>query len=189
MESIKNKVRYELERVEALKKAWENVEFVSKKDGKPFKTLSHNIKNAKLECQIGGISNVDNILKVYTSTIKGSYVNDSIYCYSYFEYADKEKIEMKPQNIVKTKYADCYVDYYVFDIDDIKEAIKDRITYLENELDNLKKQLDNFEIAYANFKEGYLKLLENLKKDTFSTSKYGNFAYNEISNQIIKYYH
>lgn len=66
---------------------------------------------------------------------------------------------------------------YKFDLEDIKEAVNNRIEYLKGYVESLKKQLEIADKAYAGFRKVYedaMAVLDNVtetKKDEYSFLK------------------
>ena len=54
---------------------------------------------------------------------------------------------------------------YVYDLEDIKEAIQKRIEYLERRIENLTKQAEISCNAYKNFVNAYRAAVEQLASD------------------------
>ena len=58
---------------------------------------------------------------------------------------------------------------YVYDLEDIKNAIKGKIAYHKECIESLENQLENADVAYNKFKEAYanaIKELENIAGKT-----------------------
>ena len=78
----------------------------------------------------------------------------------------------------------CLNDAYVFDLEDIKEAVSYRIEYLTNLLKGYREQLSLTENAYNNFLKGYETLIENLRKDSGCDGKNSNDLYYRIMREV-----
>lgn len=163
LNGIKSELKKRIDKNESFLQAWKNVEFCSKKDGKPFKNMQQNIINAKYDRKY---SLNEYKLTVYTSpTSINGYMHDSIDCYKTVnQYNENDSLfKNKPENIKNSVYHNTYV----YDIDDIKQAVNDHIIQLEKEITELKKQLDNADIIYTMFKTEFtaaMDLLDNICK-------------------------
>ena len=71
---------------------------------------------------------------------------------------DNEIFRNKPENIKSCGY----YKVYVYDVDDIKQAINDHIKYLETEIADLNKQLENADIIYTMFKNQFTAAMNSL---------------------------
>lgn len=185
---IEEALKKEIAITKAIIEAWKNVRFVTKKDGTSFKNLSRNIENAYLFNESYHIKNVENKLRVFTRRKhnEGFYCEDVIDCYRSTQYWNDERIKTKPNNIVSGIY---HYDIYVFDIEDIKNAVAERIKDKEEYLDSLMNQLMNLNNAFNNFYNGYSNLIDKLKKETFCKDIFGTKAYYMILDDVTKSVH
>lgn len=174
LDGIKTSLKIEIEEREAILKAWENVTFPTKKNGEPFAVMSKNINGATYKKADYGLSANNVELKVVANN-NHKWITDSIDCYTLVRYLkDKSKIA-KTENYMPKEL--CLEQVYKFDLEDIKEAVNNRIEYLKGYVESLKKQLEIADKAYAGFRKVYedaMAVLDNVtetKKDEYSFLK------------------
>lgn len=174
LDGIKTALKKEIEEKEAILKAWENVTFPTKKNGEPFVNMSKNINGATYKKADYGLSANNVELKVVANN-NHKWTTDSINCYTLVRYLkDKSKIA-KTENYMPKEL--CLEQVYKFDLEDIKEAVNNRIEYLKGYVESLKKQLEIADKAYAGFRKVYedaMAVLDNVtetKKDEYSFLK------------------
>lgn len=174
LDGIKTKLKNEIEEREAILKAWENVTFPTKKNGEPFAVMSKNINGATYKKADYGLSANNVELKVVANN-NHKWTTDSIDCYTLVRYLkDKSKIA-KTENYMPKEL--CLEQVYKFDLEDIKEAVNNRIEYLKGYVESLKKQLEIADKAYAGFRKVYedamvvLDSVTETKKDEYSFLK------------------
>lgn len=174
LDGIKTSLKIEIEEREAILKAWENVTFPTKKNGEPFAVMSKNINGATYKKADYGLSANNVELKVVANN-NHKWTTDSIDCYTLVRYLkDKSKIA-KAENYMPKEL--CLEQVYKFDLEDIKEAVNNRIEYLKGYVESLKKQLEIADKAYAGFRKVYedaMAVLDNVtetKKDEYSFLK------------------
>lgn len=174
LDGIKTSLKIEIEEREAILKAWENVTFPTKKNGEPFAVMSKNINGATYKKADYGLSANNVELKVVANN-NHKWTTDSIDCYTLVRYLkDKSKIA-KTENYMPKEL--CLEQVYKFDLEDIKEAVNNRIEYLKGYVESLKKQLEIADKAYAGFRKVYedaMAVLDNVtktKKDEYSFLK------------------
>lgn len=161
LDGIKTELAKNLAEAKAKKEAWEKVTFITKKDGKPFSILGKNIVGAKVECSRTYMQAGENVLKVHTNDEKYHYVSDEIDIYTLVKYLKNEKQIAKTQNYMpKESYLE---QVYTFDLDDIKEAVQERISYLENRIVSLGEQIKRAEKVYSTFKAAYTSAMAELE--------------------------
>lgn len=157
-ENVIEQFKKEIAKTKAFLDAWQKVEFVTKKNGEPFKVMQKNIVGAKYQVISYAMQADENELVIYTSTPETGYINDSISLYEIIYHMDDEKKKAKTQNFApKIPYLK---QIYVYDLDDIKEAIQKRIAQLQKELKVLEAQnhqiisiLMKIETGFKNFKK------------------------------------
>ena len=186
-DDIVTELKKDIDKNESYLKAWENVEFCTKKDGTYFKNMKQNFKNAKYD-QDYGVYQYE--LTVYTNpTYLNGYNHDSIRCYLNTHYDTNPIIKNKPENIKKVPY--CY-DVYVMDVDDIKQTVNDHIEYLKNHITDLKLQLENAEKIYTDFRNDFCEIMEKLDnacRFTDDTNKNNHCSlYYMVKNTVIDRY-
>ena len=108
----------------------------------------------------------ENELKVCTSTRETGYISDTISCYEIVKYMNNsDKPKRKPENLAPK--ITMLNQIYIYDMEDIKEAIVNRIEYLTKRLEDLKKQKENTKTAFTNYKKAIEEVRKNLAKDSF----------------------
>lgn len=157
-------LRKELDIALCLKKAWENVEIVTKKDGTPFKIMSKNFKGATYKSTEYSLQPHENILQICTWTTTSGYITDKIDCYCLVKYLkDNDPRKAKTENYMpKQQYLE---QIYKFDLEDIKQAINKRIEYLTIRAKELEEQIANAQKVYNKFVEAYGKAMRELSDD------------------------
>lgn len=136
--------------------------------------MSKNINGATYKKADYGLSANNVELKVVANN-NHKWTTDSIDCYTLVRYLkDKSKIA-KTENYMPKEL--CLEQVYKFDLEDIKEAVNNRIEYLKGYVESLKKQLEIADKAYAGFRKVYedaMAVLDNVtetKKDEYSFLK------------------
>ena len=168
--------------LQAILEAWEAVTFPTKKDGAAFAVLSKNINGARITTEAYNIKGVEDSLEVFASRgyrykIITGYFESKISLYYSLEPAtknekwltdtDKEmraRAEAKPQNVHKRG---AYIkDAYVFDLEDIKEAIQKRIEYIKKGINQTTWDIENAEAIYSKYATAATKLFKELESET-----------------------
>lgn len=179
LKDIIKELEKELSKNESYLKAWQQVTFKSKKDGKPFANMSKNIDGASYKKDEYSLQPGENklVVGIYDSSL--GYISDHLDCYELVKYLkDPVKISKKENYMPKQTYLE---QVYSYDLDDIKNAVKERIEHFENRIDSLKKQIAIAEIAYNNFKLNYESALQQLKDDCI---KAGDVGFSENRNNL-----
>lgn len=159
LDGIKTELAKSLEEAKAKKEAWEKVTFITKKDGKPFSILGKNIVGAKIYTKPYNMQAGENTLKVYSYS-NYTYIDDEIDIYTLVKYLKNEKQIAKTQNYMpKESYLE---QVYTFDLDDIKEAVQERIFYFEKRITSLEKQIEKAETVYNAFKTEFSNAMNEL---------------------------
>lgn len=167
LDGIKTEIKKRISEHKTLLQAWENVTFPTKKDGTPFKIMSKNFENAKFYNDITAWHDYEKKLKVNAFDELNGYISEDIYCYNQVKYIKDETMLAKTENIMPKE--PMLEQMYVYDLDDIKNAIKEKIAYHKESIDSLENQLENADAAYNKFKEAYtnaIKELENIAGET-----------------------
>ena len=180
LDNIIQELKTKKEDLQAILEAWEAVTFPTKKDGAPFAVLSKNINGAHITTESYNIKGVEDNLEVYASRghkIVCGYFESKISLYHSLEplsknerwlsNTDKEmraRATAKPQNVFKRGY--CIKDAYVFDLEDIKEAIKERIEYIKERITQTEWDIKNATVIYNRFAKAATKLFEELESAT-----------------------
>lgn len=174
IENLKKKKERELAQCVALKKAWEDVSFPTKKDGAPFKNMAKNFKNAKY--YIGACSLIDcnYILKVDTvanySNGTSEYISDELHCSKPLRYVKNPINPINPDNIRKQGLL--VEDQYLYDLEEIKKILipnrvafcKKRIAELSSELQKFDKTVTEVEDTVSVLRKNGSLFMEILKK-------------------------
>lgn len=174
LDGIITELKKELRKTEAFIEAWQAVTFPTKKDGTPFKQISKNIKGATYATPSYSINSQNKDLTVYTGHIKDiGYTNDTIPCSEILRYMkDKNKLAKTENYAEKINYLE---QLYIYDLDDIKEAIKDKIIRLQHKKESLKNQIVKVEHIYKQFRTAYSNAEHELKEECNALSN----GYNE----------
>lgn len=171
-EGLKKKIAVD----NAFLEAWQKVTFPTKKDGKPFAVLSRNIEGATMSEMHFSLQKGENDLTVYTYSRGAGYVSDSIHMYDFVEYlTDKNKIAKKENYQPKQPFLN---QVYTFDLEDIKNAVNERIEYFKNHIIELEKQLENADRVYYAFRDAYDKAIKTLQNETSEYSS--RFLYHAV---------
>jgi len=155
--------------------AWENVEVLSKKDGKPFQTMQKNFKNAYYKRGYLGAYHFQ--LCVY-----GSYpyhVNDEyIDCFKYVDDMTEKhdpRLTEKPENITPKE---TYVrQKYNYDFYDICEAIERRKEHLRAYIAELESDLSKVAEIIEKYGAMFEALKEGLREAAHCEGVYGSSLY------------
>ena len=162
LDGIKTDWKKELDRCQALKEAWEKVTFPTKKDGTPFKVMSKNINGAHYEpCQYMTYG-YEYRVRVTTHSNLSGYVSDEFNTYDNVRYINDVKRAKIDKNIVKSRYG--LADMYVFDLDDIKESVKEKIEYYTKQIEKIECDLSNVDVAFNEFEKAYRGICVTLSK-------------------------
>ena len=163
LNGIKTAIRNDIEKHEAFLHAWENVSFPTKKDGSAFKQMQKNISGATYYMESWAMQPGEYRIRVNAHCNCAGYISDEINAHELVKYLKDENKKVKTQNYMqKISYLE---QVYVYDLEDIKEAIQKRIAYLENGIKNLNNQLEFSENAYKNFVCAYRAAAEQLAGD------------------------
>lgn len=171
LKDIQNELNKRIRENEAKLELWNNVEFLTKKDGTAFKVMSKNFKNANYTTEPYHMRDCENILRVH-GRINNAYYDDEIRCYGAAK--NLKGAKEKVQNIFKHPYME---DLYKYDLDDIKEAIEERKQYLINDIKSLEEQLSQAEEIYNNVMKLHNQTMEYLRSETKDNDKGHNSLY------------
>lgn len=174
LDGIQTELKKKITVAEARLAAWEAVTFPTKKDGNPFKTMSKNISGASYYMESWAMQPGEYRLRVTTWADGSGYISSEIDVYCLVKYLSDEKKRVKTQNYQpKIPYLE---QVYTYDIEDIKEAVSNKIQALKKEIAHLNDALLNASTAYFTFREAYraavLELEKNAKKEQNSTLYY-----------------
>lgn len=163
LDGIKTSLNKELAECEGALNAWKNVTFPTKKDGSEFAVFSKNINGATINAVSYAMQPGENELTVTFNVPMQGWKQDTIRLYELVKYLKNEKQIAKTANYLpKVTYLE---QVYKFDLEDTKEAIKNRINYLESRIQKLKNSIEKAETAYNAFKAAYASALDELKKN------------------------
>jgi len=164
LDGVKTYLEKTLDEKETILAAWQAVSFNTKKDGKPFAALAKNFNNARVGRESYDTMEYEKRLYVYGVSRLNGYVYDDIRLWENANYLKDSKKLSKTDNIVNL--GGCWAKQYVFDLEDIKQAIADRIEYLEKYCKELRGQIEKAETVYNNFKTAYENAMKTLENDT-----------------------
>lgn len=133
-------VKKEIESKEALIDALERVERVRTKSGEDFKILSKNFTNCRIEVENYSMQPNERELKVSYKTPSGGYESHKISLYCHFDSMSKDKIKHDPE----PKYQ-FLKQIYVYNADEIEEALKLEISCQRVFLEDSKRNLETIE--------------------------------------------
>lgn len=161
LDEIKTELNKRLSYEKSILKAWENVTFPTKKDGTPFKVMSKNFDGAKLYLDNFAWRDYEKRLKVNIFDDLNGYISEDINCYNQVKYiSDKSKLE-KVSNIMPKE--PMLEQVYVYDLDDIKEAIEKTIERHKVNIISLQKQINQADETYNEFLSAYKNAMDKLK--------------------------
>lgn len=163
LDGIKTNLCKELAVCEGALNAWKNVTFPTKKDGSEFAVFSKNINGASVSAISYAMQPGENELTVTFNVPMQGWKQDTIRLYELVKYLKDEKQIAKADNYLpKIAYLE---QVYKFDLKDTKEAIKNRINYLEQRIAELKESLEKADFAFNAFKQAYASALQELKEN------------------------
>lgn len=153
LEGIQAELINRIAREKAILQAWQAVTFPTKKDGSPFKNMAKNISGARYYMDSTAWQPGEYKMSVYTWANGSGYVDSEIKAYEMIKYMkDKTKLA-KSQNIQpKQTYLE---QIYTYDLDDIKQAIANKISSLQAEIAELENQLAIAPEVFATFRNAY----------------------------------
>jgi hypothetical protein len=184
LNEIKTAIRNDIEKHEAFLHAWENVSFPTKKDGSAFKQIQKNISGATYYMESWAMQPGEYKIRVNARCNCAGYISDEINAHNLVRYLKDENKKAKTQNYMqKIPYLE---QIYMFDIEDIKEAIQDRINYHKKTITAHKKQLEVATAAYNAFAEQFKKAVNELAKNTDKSEN--STLYNAIFDTVTKRY-
>ena len=153
LDGVKIELRKELNLARAYLAAWEAVQFVTKKDGTPFKLMSKNIVGATYCQQSFAMQAGENILRVTCFSEGYGYTHDEIPAYTFVKYLNDDEMKAKTQNYMPKETLLHQV--YRFDLDDIKKAVAARVEHFRKSISALEWQIENADYVYNKFKVAY----------------------------------
>lgn len=185
-QEFKNRLFNYLEENKAELEAWQKVKRLYKKDGTEFKNKNANFEGA---C-FGAYYPVETALHPYltvnykykyidTYGTKTQYSSYSLQCYKDIRDLTEEEKQTKPI----TKRGTYYYDAWIFNYDEIEEAIKNHIKDLEEQIKDLEEQIKNidFVLSFIDNTVGQIHEFVNKNSDKLQNKKYkfksGNSLY------------
>jgi len=163
-DSIVVSLRKELSRSKTFLDAWEAVTFPTKKDGKPFATMSKNIAGARYEKKQYALSGYAYEITVTAWDKSSGYVHDSIDAYTIARYLEDDTMKAKAENIMPKE--SMLEQMYVYDVDDIKKAISRRIDNLREYIADLEKQIEKAGDVFLTYRNAYASAMVELQEAT-----------------------
>lgn len=164
------KLEREKDEAAALAAAWEAVTFPTKKNGEPFALMSKNIAGAKYREKSTAWRKEENEVSVVAWAPLCGYVSDSFNAYeTNTRYVSQDKLE-KTENIRPASI--CCAEWYVYDLDDIKEAITARVKYWKEREKDLAQQIKDAPQVFMEFQEAFNEFRGRVKavKDRYKNS-------------------
>lgn len=162
LDGIKTELTKRLSYEKSILQAWENVTFPTKKDGTPFKTMSKNFDGAKMYHDDIAWHDYEKKLKVGTFDELNGYIDESISCYEMVKYITDKSMLEKTGNIMPKEAL--LEQVYVYDLDDIKEAIQKTIERHKVNIISLQKQINQADETYNEFLSAYKNAMDKLKE-------------------------
>lgn len=163
LDGIKTELNKRIDRNNALLKAWEKVTFPTKKDGSPFKVMSKNINGANYGKYDYAMQQGKMVLTIYAYSNLSGYISDEIQCYELVKYLKDENKKEKINNYMpKQSYLE---QIYLYDLEDIKKAVSNKITYLKDRIKSLNKQIEIVDECYKCFLEKYDLIVKELSNN------------------------
>ena len=162
LDGIQTEIKKQIQHDAAILEAWKKVTFPTKKDGSSFKNMSKNISVASYHARPYALQPGEYEICVNAWYKMGGYISDEIKAHDLVKYIDDAKKAKTNNYMPKQSYLE---QVYVYDLEDIKEAIQKRIEYLERRIENLTKQAEISCNAYKNFVNAYRAAVEQLASD------------------------
>lgn len=165
LDGIQTEIKRQIERTKCLIEKWEKVTYPTKKDGTPFKNISKNFDGATYTAKDNSAE-----LSICGWSELSGYEHDTIFCH-------------------ETKYDHGQYTTILYDVNQIKEKINNRIDDLKDNLVSLEKQLEVSKKAYTEFQEVYENMRNSLKElSGCKNEQYGNTLFHAIYGTIVKPY-
>lgn len=132
--NMMNEFRKEISKCEALDRELSKIDFVTKKDGKPFKKIEQNIKGLSIrKYSVYGSHPYQK--EIYYSVFAPGcgYVYDCIPLFA----TNEETKKKKPQNVNSD-------GIYILDVEDVKQTIKQKQEHYKNKIEINKNNIKRF---------------------------------------------
>lgn len=169
---LKIEIENEIIDKEYIAVAWKKVKYCAKKDGTRYAVMSRNIKGARYDTGHNSYYPNRPILEIHTYGHDGFFVEDTINCYSFAN--EEPRAKTKPQNL-GPETTD-WRQLYIFDFDDIVEAVEQRIEQLKEQVNRLRKQLEVLEKSV----KSYVKSIKAANQELKTALGSCTWIYNEI---------
>lgn len=169
LDEIMTNLKKEITVYRARLAAWEAVTFPTKKNGEPFAVMSKNISGATYKAESYTMQPGEMVLTVtaWEKEMGCGYVSSEIKAYGLVKYMTNGKPESKPQNLQpKQPYLE---QIYIYDLEDIKEAVAEKIAQLKNEISQYEKQLEAAPAAFREYREAFGAAMKQLEESTGKT--------------------
>jgi|LSQX01.2.fsa_nt_gb hypothetical protein len=153
LKGIIERLEKELREATEFKKLWENVTFPTKKDGTPFANMAKNFEGAIYRKKEYGRQLHEYELRVSAHVEGSGYISDSFDVFALVDHLTNENMLAKTENYQPKQ--PLFKQVYKYDLDDIKQAILDRIDYLDKRIVSLTSQIEIAPSAFATFRQDY----------------------------------
>ena len=181
LEDMKLKLELRKREATAFLEKWEAVTFPTKKDGTPFKVMSKNIAGARYTLEQYAMQPGEYELTICTGHIEGlGYRTDTVKAHNLVKYCPDEQKAKTENYQPKTSYLE---QVYTYDLEDIKKAVADRISYLEGYIADLTAQIEESEQIYKTFRELYANAFKSLED---ATAKFSHKDLYYMAQELIK---
>lgn len=164
LDGIKTEIRKQIKIEKAKLEAWKKVTFPTKKDGSSFKIMSKNISGARIFHEEYALQPNENVLRVGFNVNEYGWHTDEIKLYELIKYMKDEAKKAKTINYGPEMRM--LERIYIYDLDDIKEAVSKHIARIENAIATLKAELEASDTAYNAFKNAFGKAIKELEVNT-----------------------
>lgn len=162
LDGIKTELTKTINRKKAVLQAWEKVTFPTKKDGTPFKNMSKNISGATYFVESYSMQPGEYMLKVGTWADGTGYTTSTIYAHALVKDLKDENKIAKTQNYQPKQT--WLAQVYTYDLDDIKQAVADKIANLKKEIIELEAQLALAPEVFTTFRNAYSNAIKELEQ-------------------------
>ena len=159
-ENLKKELARRLIYQQAAKKAWANVEFLTKKDGSPFANLRQNFNNLSVTDEPYSLRKNEKKLTVYFDANGWRYesISNTI-CVKYSQFKPEENRIIKERGLEP---------YFFLSIEEIKILINERIKYHDAQIVKISAELKNIDKKYKKFNKVLQPALDWLKENDYS---------------------
>lgn len=162
LDGIITELKKRLDWYESACAAWKKVEFVTKKDGKPFTILSKNIRNATIRVNEYSLVSGSKKIGICTWTKYQGWITDDFALNENVRYLKYDFMLAKKENYMPKE--PCLEEQYMFDLEDIKFFVSERIKNYENQIEILKEEIRIAGECYTDFKNKYADLMKEFNE-------------------------